>query len=112
MARRDDDPVGILRRRAIAWCFAAAVAPAWFTSAGAASLAEKARESGCVGKPTPISGALYKCATASGAESFFNVPDGTGASVERAPRRNDGAKTTSSPPASPAGFPRVDAETQ
>jgi len=68
-------------------------------SAVAATLAEKARESGCVNKPMWLAGDTYRCATESGAFSYFNVPSGGG---ERA-----------SPKApTPAGFPRVDPETQ
>ena len=68
-------------------------------SALAATLAEKARESGCVNKPMWLAGDTYRCATESGAFSYFNVPGGTG---ERA--------TPKAP--TPAGFPRVDPETQ
>jgi len=68
-------------------------------SAVAATLADKARESGCVNKPMWLAGDTYRCATESGAFSYFNVPGGSG---ERA---------TSKAP-TPAGFPRVDPETQ
>jgi len=68
-------------------------------SAVAATLAEKARESGCVNKPMWLAGDTYRCATQSGAFSYFNVPGG---SAERA--------TPKAP--TPAGFPRVDPETQ
>jgi hypothetical protein len=93
------------------WCRAApaGIVAAWIAAvpACAATLAEKTRESGCVGKPVAISSALYKCVTASGAESFFNVPASDGGPVvERPARRNDKQG------AGPAGFPRVDAETQ
>ena len=109
MVRRARDPFAFLRLRALAWCCAWTLAPAWTAHAQGASLADKARESGCVGKPVAISASLYKCATASGAESFFNVPDGSGGGGSGAPRRGDGKTTSAS---SPAGFPRVDAETQ
>jgi hypothetical protein len=79
--------------------------------AGAATLAEKARESGCTGKPVAISNQLYKCVTSSGAESFFNVPPGDGpVVVRRNPERTE--KQPSSPPPPTAGLPRVDPETQ
>jgi len=68
-------------------------------SAAAATLAEKARESGCVNKPMWLAGDTYRCATESGAFSYFNVP---GSSGDRA--------TPKAP--TPAGFPRVDPETQ
>lgn len=77
---------------------------AWFSlfacsGAVAATLAEKARESGCVNKPVLLAGDTYKCATDSGAFSYFNVPGGNG-----------GGRAAKSP--TPAGFPRVDPETQ
>ena len=82
----------------------------------AASLGEKARESGCASKPVPISGDLYKCTTASGSEAFFNVPSANGGgsgAVGSTPRRTDAKPGTTSPPtSSTAGFPRVDPETQ
>jgi hypothetical protein len=98
--------------RALAWCFACACATAWLPLAGAASLGDKARESGCVGKPAAISGDLYKCTTASGSEAFFNVPNNSGGATV-APRRTE-SKPPASAPATPSttGFPRVDPETQ
>jgi hypothetical protein len=69
------------------------------TGAAAATLAEKAKESGCVNKPVLIAGETYRCATESGAFSYFNVPGGNGE------RRSTKAPT-------PAGFPRVDPATQ
>jgi hypothetical protein len=85
---------------------------AWLPFAGAASLAEKARESGCVGKPAAISGDLYKCTTASGSEAFFNVPNNSGGGASVAPRRTESKPTVSVPTTAPTGFPRVDPETQ
>ena len=88
---------------------------AWLAApdADAATLAEKARESGCTGKPVAISAALYKCVTSSGAESFFNVPGVEAPAVaRRAPERSEKSSPAPTPPASPAGFPRVDPETQ
>jgi len=67
--------------------------------ASAATLAEKARESGCVNKPMWLAGDTYRCATESGAFSYFNVPGGNG--------ERPAAKAPT-----PAGFPRVDPETQ
>jgi hypothetical protein len=69
------------------------------THASAATLSEKAKESGCVNKPMWLAGDTYRCATESGAFSYFNVPGSNG---ERAAPK---APT-------PAGFPRVDPETQ
>lgn len=68
--------------------------------AAAATLAEKARESGCVNKPMWLAGDTYRCATESGAFSYFNVPGGGG-----------GERSAAKAP-TPAGFPRVDPETQ
>lgn len=81
----------------VALACAAAMAGAY---ASAATLAEKAKESGCVNKPMWLAGDTYRCATESGAFSYFNVPgsNGGGASTPKAP--------------TPAGFPRVDPETQ
>jgi len=79
-------------------------------SAGfAATLSEKAKESGCVSKPVYVTGEMYKCATQSGASSYFNVPGGDGPLP--------GSASTSTPvrsakAATPSGFPRVDANTQ
>jgi hypothetical protein len=97
-------------RNAITWCagatmWCALVCP---NPAGAATLSEKAKESGCVNKPIFVSGTrhLYRCLTESGAFSYFNVPDGVDADPpEKAERRNSTAP-------SPAGFPKVDSATQ
>ncbi len=43
-------------------------------AASAVTLSEKAKESGCVSKPVYVTGEMYKCATQSGASSYFNVP--------------------------------------
>jgi hypothetical protein len=73
--------------------------------AAAVTLAEKAKESGCVNKPMWLTGDMYRCATQGGAFSYFNVPDGNG---KPAP-----GSTTATPKApTPASFPRVDPETQ
>jgi hypothetical protein len=74
----------------------------WCAHAGAVTLADRARESGCTTKPTPMSSALYKCQTRSGAEAFFNVPDG----------RGESAPTTARSAPTPSNFPRVDSDTQ
>ena len=71
-------------------------------NASAVTLAEKAKESGCVNKPMWLAGDTYRCATQSGAFSYFNVPG------------SDGVPLSGSTPRAPtpATFPRVDAETQ
>jgi hypothetical protein len=77
-------------------------------TASAVTLSEKARESGCASKPVYITGDMYKCATQSGASSYFNVPGaggGAGASSGSQSIRSSKAST-------PPGFPRVDADTQ
>ncbi len=74
--------------------------------AAAVTLAEKAKESGCVNKPMWLAGDTYRCATQSGAFSYFNVPGNNGAPPSS-------ASTSTSPKApTPAAFPRVDPETQ
>ena len=80
------------------------------TAATGATLAEKAKESGCVNKPVWLAGDTYRCATQSGAFSYFNVPDGNG---KPAPGSSSASSPTSTPKApTPASFPRVDPETQ
>ena len=77
--------------------------------AGAVTLAEKARESGCVNKPSVVEGNPYRCVTESGAFSYFNVPGSA-----PPPPAPVGSSTRSGrvvTPA-PAGFPKVDNATQ
>ncbi len=74
------------------------------SAASAVTLGEKAKESGCVGKPVFVTGEMYKCATQSGASSYFNVPGATGTPAARS--------TSSSKAPTPSGFPRVDPDTQ
>lgn len=79
------------------------------SAASAATLSEKAKESGCVSKPVYVTGEMYKCATQSGASSYFNVPGGGG------PVGGSSTSTQairSSKAATPSGFPRVDPDTQ
>jgi hypothetical protein len=77
------------------------------SAASAVTLSEKAKESGCVSKPVYVAGEMYRCATQSGASSYFNVPGADGGSGA------GGAQTIrSSKAATPAGFPRVDSSTQ
>jgi hypothetical protein len=78
--------------------------------ADAATLAEKTRESGCVGKPVAISEGLFKCSTASGGDAFFNVPGVVGTPPPNA--GTNGARRPSDKASTPTGFPRVDPETQ
>jgi hypothetical protein len=94
------------RLLAIAWC---ACACCWCVLAGsgsaaAATLATRAKESGCTGRPTRVEGSTYKCVTQSGYTAYFNVPGGAGEA--------DGAGSAARGTSSPSGFPKVDATTQ
>jgi hypothetical protein len=71
----------------------------------AATLSEKARESGCIDKPSVVEGSMYRCTTRSGANSYFNVPGASG-------NDRNGRKPDKPAASAPVGFPRVDAETQ
>lgn len=77
-------------------------------AASAATVSEKAKESGCVNKPIVISGTMYRCLTQSAAYSYFNVP---GAPVADPPDSGNGARKTATTP-TPAGFPKIDSTTQ
>lgn len=77
-------------------------------TAGAVTLSEKARESGCVSKPSVVEGNTYRCVTDSGAFSYFNVP---GTSEPLAPAGSAPRVNRAVTPA-PAGFPKVDSATQ
>lgn len=107
---RDDSHAGYRCASAPSWCRKALLSlllAAAGSSAFAVTIAEKARESGCVNKPVAIISGFYKCNTASGAEAFFNVPgvtDSRGADV--------GSPKTSAPTPTPPGFQRVDPATQ
>jgi len=95
---------------ALWWCLAASTILSFAIAGEAATLAEKARESGCVSKPTPVQETLYRCSTESGAFSYFNVPGISGEFRGSPSGTNSRGKSTSTP--TPAGFPKVDAETQ
>jgi len=99
-------------REAAPWiCAVLVFASVDATLASAASLSEKARESGCVSKPVFVTGSgnMYKCATQSGASSYFNVP---GADGQLPGSASASQPVRSAKAATPAGFPRVDADTQ
>jgi hypothetical protein len=81
--------------RAACWCVAAVMIPCH-----AATLADRARDSGCVNRPEVVEGETYKCMTKSGT-AYFNVPGAPG---------TPGRSATQS--ATPSGFPKVDAGTQ
>jgi hypothetical protein len=95
-------PRRLRARAACALACALACAPA----ALAATVSEKAKESGCVSKPVVVSGTLYRCMTVSGDPSYFNVP---GAAIADPP---DSSARRSVAVPSPAGFPKVDPATQ
>jgi hypothetical protein len=107
---RSSHPVVFRCSRALAWCLAAlALTP----GLAVATLAEKAKESGCVNKPTVVEGTTYKCYTASGAFSYFNVPDAAPRGADApATRRSTAPASVSVAPAQSSGFPRVDPATQ
>jgi len=73
---------------------------------GASPLSDKAKESRCMDKPVAKGGELYTCTTESGVVSYFNVPG-----ANESPSSPGGAKRAASSP-TPAGFPRIDGETQ
>ena len=99
---------------ALWWCLAASTIGSFATASEAVTLADKAKESGCVSKPTPVQETLYRCSTESGAFSYFNVPgisgEFRGSAGGNSGGGNSRGKAASTP--SPAGFPKVDAETQ
>ena len=88
-------------------CGATAFALVCSLPAFAATVSEKAKESGCVNKPVVISGTMYRCLTQTAAYSYFNVP---GAAVAD-PQDSGGARKNGTTP-SPAGFPKIDSATQ
>lgn len=94
--------------RAALWCALAAIGCTLSCAAQAATVSEKARESGCVSKPVVVSGTLYRCMTAAGDPSYFNVPGAAPADPPDATSRNRSAAAAPTP----AGFPKVDPATQ
>lgn len=95
-------------RLAARWCARATIGCIAAASIAAAGMtvAEKAKESGCTNKPVAVSGRLYRCVTASGDPSYFNVPDAPIADPPDTTRKSVAATPT------PAGFPKVDPATQ
>ena len=108
----------IRRSAAQHWCCAAFCVLAWGASGAVAqTLSSKARESGCVDTPKVVEGSTYRCATASGAAAYFNVPESNGERPARrpAPIANTTSVAPSAAPSAappPPGLPRVDAATQ
>ena len=96
-------------RLAFRWCVAALLGCA-ATGALAATLAQKAKEEGCVDKPVRLSGSdMYKCTSKSGNLSYFNVPEGP---ADAAPAAKAPSSARPASPPSPASFPKIDAGTQ
>src|SRR6266540_3032520 len=97
------------RQRAVGWCAGATMWCALVSAlpAAAATVSEKAKESGCANKPIVVAGETYRCITQSGIMSYFNVP---GAPYTTPPDNGARRNTTTPPP--PAGFPKVDSATQ
>ncbi len=95
------------RLRAARWCVLVATGGTLACAAHAATVSERAKESGCVSRPVVVSGTLYRCMTAGGDPSYFNVPGATPADPhDTTPRKSAAAAPT------PAGFPKVDPATQ
>lgn len=86
--------------RALSWCLALGLC----SSAAAQSLAARAKEVGCIDAPRFVSESMYRCKTQSGSDAFFNGPPSSGGSTSR----SGSSKGTPAP----AGFPKVDAQTQ
>ena len=95
--------------RAALWCALAAIGCTLAFAAGAATVTEKAKESGCVSKPVVVSGTLYRCMTAAGDPSYFNVP---GAAPADPPDATSRSRSAAAAAPTPAGFPKVDPATQ
>jgi hypothetical protein len=99
------------RRRDAAseWCIRVAIPCTFALSCAAfgATVAEKAKESGCSNKPVYIAGETYRCMNESGFMAYFNVPGGPAAvPPDTTPRTKSVAAPT------PPGFPKVDPATQ
>ncbi len=93
----------------VAWCAGTVmwIAVACSLPAAAATVGDKAKESGCVNKPIFVKGTrdLYRCLTESGLYSYFNVPGGVDAEPQEKGGTRNGAPT-------PAAFPKIDPATQ
>ena len=97
---------------ALWWCLAVSTIGSFAIASEAVTLAEKAKESGCVSKPQPVQETLYRCSTESGAFSYFNVPGISGEFRGSASANSGGGNRKAASTPSPPGFPKVDAETQ
>ncbi len=93
-----------IRTQCITWVVAVSCALATRPAPGA-TLAEKARETGCVDKPVVVEGSTYKCQTRAGA-AYFNVPG----AAEGRPADSTAKRAPAT--ATPSTFPRIDAATQ
>ena len=104
------EPTNAPCRIAATALFAAALACSAVPSgdASAATLAETAKQTGCVNKPTLLSESMYRCMTEPGIPAYFNYSGAGGGDASPAPRSVPRAAATPTPP----GFPKVDAGTQ
>ena len=71
----------------------------------AVTIAEKAKENGCISAPVATTSGMYKCPTSSG-PAYFNVPG----AVES--RGSEGVVSKAATTPTPSGFQRVDPATQ
>jgi hypothetical protein len=93
--------------RALAWCCLCIVCAGAQRDLAAQTLSAKAKESGCVDTPRIVGGSMYRCTTSSGAAAYFNIPGAD----NLPPTRREGTSSAKNTP-TPAGFPKVDADTQ
>ena len=101
------------RKTALCWCAAALLGCA-SANAHAQSLAQRAKEEGCIDKPLRLTGSeMYKCTSKSGNTAYFNVPDAPAETASSArTSAAASAATRSATVPTPSSFPRVDAGTQ
>ena len=102
-------PLRSSHARAARWCAHAAIGCTLACTAQAATVSEKAKESGCVSKPVVVAGTLYRCMTAGGDPSYFNVP---GVAPSDPPDPTARSRSAAATAPTPAGFPKVDPATQ
>ena len=97
---------------ALCWCAAALLGGAG--TAHAQSLAQKAKDEGCIDKPLRLIGSeMYKCTSKSGNTAYFNVPDAPAETASSArTSAAASAATRSATVPTPSSFPKVDAGTQ
>ena len=96
---------------ALCWCAAALLGGAG--TAHAQSLAQKAKDEGCIDKPLRLIGSeMYKCTSKIGNTAYFTVPDAPeGAPAARASAAPSSATRSATVP-TPSTFPKVDSGMQ